>query len=149
MSEPLKWADVHMHYHKPGGGFVCEFAPPVTGRISTVPILLHLEDMTPAQMLEYNNEVIRHTKLEEGKFRGEVKAKEYFRQQDITNPPGPGHTAHTLWLYVDDGDGGETTFAYHELHFAPPYALHWLIQKGFDVFGLIESGQAIRKGVQP
>jgi hypothetical protein len=27
-------------------------------------------------------------------------------------------------------------------------ATHWLLSKGFDLFGLIESGQAIRKGVE-
>lgn len=30
-----------------------------------------------------------------------------------------------------------------------PNEFHWLTQRGFDVFGLIESGQAIRKEAQP
>ena len=51
---------------------------------------------------------------------------------------------HTRW--VEDSDLRRVIWSLAKQHKTfDQYSTHWLISRGFDVFGLIESGQAIRK----
>ena len=51
---------------------------------------------------------------------------------------------HTRW--VEDEDLRRVIWSLAKQHKTfDQYSTHWLISRGFDVFGLIESGQAIRK----
>ena len=51
---------------------------------------------------------------------------------------------HTRW--VEDEDLRRVIWDLAKQHKTfDQYSTHWLISRGFDVFGLIESGQAIRK----
>lgn len=51
---------------------------------------------------------------------------------------------HTRW--VEDEDLRRVIWSLAKQHKTfDQYSTHWLISSGFDVFGLIESGQAIRK----
>ncbi len=51
---------------------------------------------------------------------------------------------HTRW--VEDSDLRRVIWSLAKQHKTfDQHSTHWLISRGFDVFGLIESGQAIRK----
>ena len=51
---------------------------------------------------------------------------------------------HTQW--VEESDLRRVILSLAKQHKTfDQYSTHWLISRGFDVFGLIESGQAIRK----
>ena len=173
----FKWADVAHYYTKsPIGamvngvksvvtsmdsdGSIYTDEPPSHGQGVTVypesvesgeytTILRHLEDMTEEEVKEMH---MAFFKYEDVDYSGnKIKA----RAADIREHEGLvaatkikkgyhfGKRAVTLYYEPCDGRAGEICEPLHGLERGV-----WLISRGFDVFGLIEAGEAIRKEVE-
>lgn len=120
-----------------------------SGKLVFTPILRHLEDMTEEEVKEMH---MAFFKYEDVDYSGnKIKA----RAADIREHEGLvaatkikkgyhfGKRAVTLYYEPCDGRAGEICEPLHGLERGV-----WLISRGFDVFGLIEAGEAIRKEVE-
>lgn len=107
--------------------------------LAYTPILRHLEDMTEAECFELasliwgESDLIPFTRNDSQRI---IKHKDIkFNGKD--DPYGD-------CLFVVGVDGRASSWPIR-MNQMTPQAVHWLISRGFDLFGLIESGQAIRK----
>ncbi len=100
-----------------------------------VPILRHLDDMTKAECIDYTefvwadsefSKVNRSQKISVVWAKDSVNLREMYRQ----------------CLFAVRQKGIMWPFFPNDIN---QFGFHWLVSRGFDVFGLIESGQAIRK----
>ena len=115
----LKWADVAHMYSMTHGTPDREYVIGMFSRPDYKPILRHLDDMTEEEARELfaqcHSAPFSHT----GMAISSKSPLEYYRNEYFRK-----NTMHNQWRANE---------------------FHWLISKGFDVFGLIESGEAIRK----
>lgn len=139
----LKWADVAHYYIGAtvlrNEGFVCDLRP--TGFDSVRQVVCVLDDREFLQTFRIGDCSVHLRALEdmtEGEYRELYEAvydEKYLNHYDAS------HYFKEKHMYSREDS------VLKEL-LGRPRAWHWLISKGFDVFGLIESGQAIRKGVE-
>jgi len=134
-----KWADVAHYYLKSGINvtwktifdrreFMSEIGTMSLDSLTTMPdskpILCHRDDITEAQAREICEPMIESLKEVEGDSFEPPKSYKAFLFRPITHKG--------TWSLLDHALGN-------------PRDWHKFIQWGIDVFGLIESGQAIRK----
>lgn len=137
MSAQHTWPEVAHYYLKSGIDGMASFAGDekslkvpigindvtMSSRRTFTPLLRALEDMTKEEMLQFATEV--------GGGIPPIGENLVFSIKD-----------GSITIAADHGDG---MFWFYSLDSMTSAQFHWLIQRGFDVFGLIESGQAIRK----
>jgi hypothetical protein len=141
----LKWADVAHYYpiilygvHDPHFVETDEHGHTIRGHAfaPSLPILRHLEDMTVAEFTilakrKYGKGNARDKKvLEQLKAATKVKFLYHFKDRKYIS----------FSYYPAPGLSGEANIYYHDFLTALQ-----LIEWGFDLFGFIESGEAIRK----
>lgn len=130
MKKPKLWADVAHHYLLSNIEMrdVGKWKHPTEYFTPSIPRTPQLEDLT---LLD----------------RGDIQLKPVLRHLDDMSEVEDNECMliHTQWVHHESVGPIIWSLAKQHKSF-DQYSAHWLISHGFDVFGLIESGQAIRKG---
>lgn len=103
----------------------------------TVPILRHYQDMTEAECIDYTEFVwndVEFSKVNRSQKISVVWAKDSVGLREM----------YRQCLFAVRQKGIMWPFFPKDIN---QLGFHWLVSRGFDVFALIESGQAIRKEV--
>ena len=128
LHENCEWAEHGIWCQIENGAFISEWG-------SHKPILRHLDDMTESECIDYTefvwadsefSKVNRSQKISVVWAKDSVNLREMYRK----------------CLFAVRQKGIMWPFFPKDIN---QLGFHWLVSRGFDVFGLIESGQAIRK----